>query len=142
MSTWVVDTCVLLDLVAGSDAQANAAETILEDAATEGLCICPVTLVELAPSFPEVHKLRDFLLDYAIDGNVGFASLDAEAAHLLWQRLIQRRRLTGSPRRPLADVLIAGFARCRRGLITRNSTDFAVIAPELPLWIPGNSRPR
>lgn len=135
MTAWVVDTCVLLDLVCGTDQQATDAETSLSKAGTR--VICPVTLIELGPTFPDPGKLRDFLLDYDIDASEPFTAEDAEIGRVAWQRIIAERRATGTPRRPIADVLIGAFAQRRNGIITRNGRDFSALFPKLPVLSPG-----
>ena len=130
--TWVVDTCVLLDLVHGTDQQAFAAEEALEKA--KSLVICPVTLIELGPSFPDPGKLRDFLLDYNVDASASFTPEDAEVGRQTWQRIIAARRMTGTPRRHIADILIGAFAQRRTGIITRNEPDFTALFPHLRVW--------
>ena len=132
---WVVDTCMLLDLVHGTDQQAADAEAVLAQAGS--VVICPVSVVELGPTFPDPSKLRDFLLDYSIDATEAFTSEDAEVGRAAWQRIIAARRATGAPRRPIADLLIGAFAQRRNGIITRNSRDFVTLFPQLPIWIPG-----
>ena len=137
MTAWVVDTCVLLDLVAGTDQQAANAEAVFAQAGS--VVICPVTVVELGPTFPDPAKLRDFLLDYGIDASAAFTPEDAEVGRAAWQRIIAARRATGTPRRPIADVLIGAFAQRRKGIITRNGNDFRTLFPGLPVWIPDAS---
>ena len=132
---WVVDTCVLLDLVHGTDQQAADAESVLAQAGS--VVICPVSVVELGPTFPDPSKLRDFLLDYGIDATEAFTSEDAEIGRIAWQRIIAARRATGTPRRPIADVLIGAFSQRRTGIITRNGSDFRTLFPQVPVWIPG-----
>ena len=137
---WVVDTCVLLDLVIGTDLHMAEAEAVLGRAGA--LVICPVSLVELGPTFQDAGKLRDFLVDYGVDGSEAFTSEDAEVGRAAWQRIIALRRVTGSPRRPIADVLIGAFAHRRSGLITRNACDFLTLYPTLSIWEPGEVSPR
>ncbi len=131
---WVVDTCVLLDLVTGTDQQAANAEAVLTQASS--VVLCPVSVVELGPTFPDPGKLRDFLLDYGIDASEAFTPEDAEVGRAAWQRIIAARRASGTPRRPIADVLIGAFAQRRSGIITRNGRDFMTLFPQLPVWIP------
>ena len=135
---WVVDTCVLLDLVHGTDQQAADAEAALINA--ESLVICPITFIELGPSFPDPGKLRDFLLDYNVDASESFTPEDAEVGRVAWRRIIAERKATGSPRRPIADVVIGAFALRRSGLITRNAADFTKVYPSLAIWDPRNGR--
>jgi predicted nucleic acid-binding protein len=139
MKPWVVDTCVLLDLVHGTDQQAADAEAVLAKAGS--VVICPVSVVELGPTFTNPSKLRDFLLDYGIDSSEAFTSEDAEVGRAAWQRIIAARRATGAPRRPIADILIGAFAQRRNGIITRNGSDFTTLFPQLPVWVPEVSRP-
>lgn len=139
MTAWVVDTCVVLDLVAGSAAQTAAAEAVLAQAGA--VLLCPVSFVELGPTFPQGDRLRDFLLDYGIAADQPFDADDAEAGRAAWARIIAQRRATGAPRRPIADVLIGAFAARRAGLITRNRADFAVLFPALRLWQSGDPPP-
>jgi len=134
---WVVDTCVLLDLVHSTDQQAADAEAVLSQAGS--VVVCPVTIIELGPTFRDPGKLRDFLLDYNIDASEAFTPEDADVGREAWQRIIAQRRATGSPRRPIADVLIGAFAQRRLGIITRNSGDFRTLFPHVPVWIPGAS---
>jgi predicted nucleic acid-binding protein len=98
-----------------------------------------VSVVELGPTFPDPSKLRDFLLDYGIDASEAFTPEDADIGRSAWQRIIAARRATGTPRRPIADILIGAFAQRRKGIITRNGNDFRTLFPELPVWIPDAS---
>jgi len=117
MSLWVVDTCVILDLVAGSPDQTVAAESVLDRAGA--VAVCPVSVVELGPTFPDGGKLRDFFLDYGIEAHHPFTELDADVGRDAWHRIIRQRRLTGSSRRPIADILIGAFAVGRAGVVSR-----------------------
>lgn len=137
---WVVDTCVLLDLVIGTDQHLAEAEAVLGRAGD--LVICPISLVELGPTFSDAGKLRDFLVDYDVDSNQAFTSEDAEVGRVAWQRIVALRRATGSPRRPIADVLIGAFAHRRSGIITRNAGDFSTFYPTLSIWDPHEASPR
>lgn len=137
---WVVDTCVLLDLVVGTDQQAADAEAVLNQAGS--VVVCPVTIIELGPTFPDSGKLRDFLLDYSIDASEAFTNEDADVGREAWHRIVAQRRATGSPRRPIADVMIGAFATRRQGLITRNSGDFSAFFGRLSVWLPGEKSAR
>lgn len=139
MTAWVVDTCVVLDLVHGSDAEVANAEAVLNLAGA--VVLCPVSLVELGPSFPDPGKLRDFLLDYSIGAEESFTADDAEVGRAAWHRIMARRKTTGEARRPIADILIGAFALRRPGIITRNTADFSTLYPSLRQWLPGASQP-
>jgi hypothetical protein len=49
--TWVVDTCVVIDVLEDDPSFGLRSATLLEQKLGEGLSICPVTFVELAPAF-------------------------------------------------------------------------------------------
>ena len=50
--------------------------------------------------------------------------------------VVDRRRRTQLAKRPIADVLIAAFAMRFQGIITRNLSDFQLIAPHLKIVAP------
>ena len=49
--TWVVDTCVVLDVLEDDPQFGRASARLLERLLREGLAISPVTMVELAAAF-------------------------------------------------------------------------------------------
>jgi len=136
---WVVDTCILLDIGLDDPAFGKASEVSLQDKVEEGLVICPVTFVELAPAFAgDLGALRRFLSALAVDHAELWQEQDTEKAARAWSRHISRRREHSphSAKRPVADVLIGGFAMRFDGLITRNTTDFRKLFPGLRLIRP------
>ena len=48
---WVVDTCVILDVLKGDHDFSEMSADVLDDKRPEGLIIAPISYVELAPSF-------------------------------------------------------------------------------------------
>jgi predicted nucleic acid-binding protein len=62
---WVLDTSVLLDIRIGHPMEwAESSASCLEEHATDGLLVCPVTLIEMAPAFRGKNmagRARDFL---------------------------------------------------------------------------------
>jgi hypothetical protein len=48
---WVVDTCLLIDVAEADPAFGVASARLLDVKRVDGLAICPVTNVELAPVF-------------------------------------------------------------------------------------------
>ena len=48
---WVIDTCLLIDVAENDPSFGVASATIIDSKRIEGLTICPVTYVELAPVF-------------------------------------------------------------------------------------------
>jgi predicted nucleic acid-binding protein len=133
---WVVDTCVLLDVLLDDPKFAQASESCLIERRDQGLTVCTVTIVELAAALPDLGQLYDFLADYGVDARDEWRPQDTEAAHSAWRDALSRRRQTGTPRRPIADVFIGAFAQQRAGLITRNPNDFQTLFPKLRQIVP------
>jgi predicted nucleic acid-binding protein len=131
---WVVDTCVLLDVLEDDPEFGQASAMALDSLAEDGLTICPVTYAELAPAFEGNSSLQDeFLIGVGVDFRQDWIWEDTLRTHEAWNDFIRRRRSGLVPKRPLADVLIGAFATRYQGLITRNRSDFAKIFPELPI---------
>ncbi|MFL6260799.1 MAG: type II toxin-antitoxin system VapC family toxin [Thermoanaerobaculia bacterium] len=137
---WVIDTCVLLDVLEDDPEFGRASALALENLAEDGLTICPVTYAELAPAFEGNPSLQDeFLIGVGVDFRQGWLWEDTLHSHELWNDFVQRRRKGQVPKRPLADVLIGAFASRHQGLITRNQDDFATILPDLPIRVPSST---
>ena len=131
---WVVDTCMLIDVLEDDPRFGRSSALMLDSHAAEGLVICPITYAELAPAFHGDTALQDeFLAGVGADFRRDWIWADTRRAHEAWHRFIDRRRNRSLPRRPLADVLIGAFASRYQGLITRNASDFAAIFPHLKL---------
>jgi len=134
---WVVDTCVVLDVLENDPAFGRGSAELLEKHLPDGLEISPVTQVELAPAFDgDLEEQKRFLGLAGIRFRSHWTVDDTEAAHSAWQRHIQGRRTGNLPKRPLADILIGAFASNRRGLITRNARDFRNHFPGLVILEP------
>jgi predicted nucleic acid-binding protein len=134
---WVVDTCVLLDVLEDDPAFAAPSAALLERLLDEGLEVCPVTFAELAPAFEGDRGLQEeFLAGVGISLPPAWRWDDTLAAHQGWARHVHRKRRGVVPRRPLADILIGAHATRRSGLVTRNPGDFRPVFPDLRLAIP------
>jgi len=135
---WVVDTCLLLDIGLDDPLFARKSEDLLADKAEDGLVVCPVTFVELAPAFGGMHKyLEEFLRNLGIEYREDWTWDDTASAHAAWFRHVERRRSGHDSKRPVADVLIGAFAARHRGLLTRNARDFSTVFPHLEI-VSGN----
>ncbi len=131
---WVVDTCVLLDVLLEDAHFCESSAQCLDTHLAEGLIISPIAYVELAPQFAGNRTLQDeFLGEYGIISSESWTTGDTIAAHNLWHTFVAKRKTEKLPRRPVADVLIAAFAARFQGLITRNVDDFRKVAPNLTL---------
>lgn len=134
---WVVDTCVLLDVLEDDPAFGAASAELLEKLLADGLEVCPVTFAELASAFAGDRGLQEeFLAGVGVSLPPVWQEDDTLAAHQGWARHVCRKRRGGVPRRPLADVLIGAHATRRSGLVTRNPGDFRPIFPELRVAVP------
>ena len=134
---WVVDTCVVIDLLVNDREFGERSGTLLEARWAEGLGICPVTQVELAPAFEGSMVEQKRFLDLAgIDYDQNWGVGDTMAAHQAWYSHVLSRRAGLLSKRPIADVLIGAFASSRRGLITRNARDFRQNFPDLEILEP------
>ena len=138
---WVVDTCVLIDLLRRDEAFATCAADALDAKRTEGLTIAPLTYVELAPALGGDVRAQDYFLS-----EIG-VSIDFEgkkdivlAAHRAWFDHIQRKRKGEVVKRPIADVMIGAYAESKGGLITRNEDDFRALFPNLEILNPATSK--
>jgi predicted nucleic acid-binding protein len=134
---WVVDTCVLIDILEDDPQFGRASALTLDAQAENGLVVCPISYAELAPAFGGDSVLQDqFLSGVGADYRQDWAWDDTLCAHEAWNRFIQRRRAGLLPKRPLADILIGAFASRYEGLITRNPEDFKNVFPKLTLQVP------
>lgn len=122
---WVVDTCVVIDVLEADPQFGVQSARKLESLLKEGLVLCPVTMVELSPAFGgDLSAQKEFLDMCGIDYHQSFTLADSEATHIAWNAYIEAKRKKQAAKRPVADVLIGGFATRFDGLITRNPSDF------------------
>lgn len=134
---WVIDTCVLLDVLMEDSTFGPSSAQILEICLEEGLVICPMTYTELSPALQGNRALQDeFLTGVGVSFRQDWIWADTLRAHQAWNEFVRRKRSGQLPRRPLADVLIGAFASRFQGLITRNPDDFTKLFPSLPLRVP------
>lgn len=131
---WVVDTCVLLDVLEDDPEFGRSSALTLDAHSEEGLIVCPVTYAELAPAFQGDRTLQDeFLGGVGLDYRQDWLWEDTLRAHEAWNTFVQRKRSGQLPKRPLADILIGAYAVRHQGLITRNPDDFKTVFPGLVL---------
>ena len=134
---WVVDTCVVIDILCGDGQFSALSADTLDARRDEGLCIAPATYIELAPSFGGNAAEQDTVLaDLGIAVDFGGDRTAVLEAHKAWNAHVLRRRTEGIRKRPIADVMIGAFALRTGGLITRNESDFRTLYPSLPILNP------
>jgi len=140
MSKWVVDTCVIIDVLCGDGVFSTKSADALDAKRGEGLVIAPITYVELAPSFlGDVHEQDVVLAGLGIDVDFGGSKETVLEAHRAWYEHVQRKRAGAVVKRPIADVLIGAYAMQKGGLITRNEADFRSLYPSLTIFNPDSS---
>lgn len=62
MSKWVVDTCVIIDVLSGDGVFSAKSADAIDMKRPEGLVVAPITYVELAPSFLGDVARQDMVL--------------------------------------------------------------------------------
>lgn len=135
--TWVVDTSVLIDVLEEDPEFGEVSARTLENLAEDGLTLCSVTYVELAPAFEGSRDLQEeFLAGVGVRATEGWTRADTLAAFAAWHAHVQRRRRDSGPRRPIADILIGAFAQRFQGLVTRNEDHFRPAFPDLEIRNP------
>ena len=140
---WVVDTCVLLDILDEIPPFAEAAAEALDSKSETGkLTIAPITYVELAPAFNGDRAMQDlFLANVGVDIDLGGNPDAVVTAHRAWYEHVMRKRAGTEKKRPIADIMIGAYAMQKGGLITRNETDFKTLYPNLPIFNPASLTP-
>jgi len=137
MNKWVVDTCVIIDVLSGDGAFSAKSANAIDAKRAEGLLVAPITYVELAPSFlGDVTKQDKVLSDLGIELDFAGNKDSVLAAHKAWYEHVLRKRLGEIAKRPIADILIGAYATQKGGLITRNEADFKALYPDLTIFNP------
>ena len=134
---WVVDTCVVIDVLEDDPDFGQGSARLLQRLLRNGLTICPVTFVELAPAFEgDLVEQKRFLDLAGISWQEPWSLAATEAAHGAWSRYVMARRREQVAKRPVADLMIGGFAGGCQGLVTRNPDDFRRWFPKLKIRVP------
>jgi predicted nucleic acid-binding protein len=75
--TWVIDTCIIIGILANEPSFGLRSAKLLEDHLEEGLSICSVTYVELAPAFEgDLDEQQNFLGQAGIDYRSDWTAAD------------------------------------------------------------------
>lgn len=115
---WVVDTCVLIDVLEDDPSFGRASALTLEAHATDGLTVCPVSFAELAPAFEgEAGLQEEFLSGIGADYRQEWTWEDTLRAHEAWNVFVQGRRSGVMPKRPIADILIGALPPAAKDLL-------------------------
>ena len=138
--SWVVDTCLIIDVLENDPAFGAASARLIDRMSGDGLTLCPVSYVELAPAFlGDRRRQNEFLSAIGVGHTEVLDWAATQMAHQAWHRQVGLRRAKKAARRPVADILIGAFAACRKGLLTRNAADFASVFPSLKIVTPSKA---
>ena len=134
---WVVDTCVILDVLKGDHDFSEMSADALDGKRPEGLTIAPISYVELAPSFDgNFIDQNMFLSELGVAVEFHGDKSVVLKAYKAWYEHIIRKRARQVAKRPIADVMIGAYAMQKGGLITRNEDDFRTLYPNLTIFNP------
>ena len=134
MKSFLVDSCVLLDLLTEDADWFAWSSKVLAEAADDGwLVINPVIYAEISIGFERIEDL-----EAALPGDyIRWRSLPREAAFLAGKCFLQYRRRGGLRTAPLPDFFIGAHAAVEQmPLITRDVARFQTYYPKLPLIQP------
>ena len=135
--TWVVDTCVIIDVLRGDETFSIKSSMALQAKLDDVLTIAPLTYVELAPEFNgDVEAQNAFLDGMWIQRHFGGSEETVLAAHKAWHEHVLRKRKGEVRKRPIADIMIGAYAMQKGGIITRNEADFRSLYPNLTIFNP------
>ena len=139
---WVVDTCIVLDVLEHDPVFGRPSARLLQKLLPQGLTISPVTMIELSAAFSgDLAEQKRFLDQAGISYEEPWTAADTEQAHTAWNAYVAAKRQARAAKRPVADILIGGFAANRTGLVTRNPRDFSRWFPHLKLREPTVASP-
>ena len=134
---WVVDSNILLDILLDDPTFRLGSMELLRRRRKRGLVACPLTVVELGPSFDGVpFAIHEFVAALRVAPNQSWTERDTASGCAAWSRYVAQRRARQIIRRPIADVLIGSFAERFDGLLTRNVADFRAVFPSLQIESP------
>jgi hypothetical protein len=131
---WVVDSCVILDIALNDPQFGHVSAKAVAARLKDGLVACPTSVIEIVPTFGgDFAETKRFLQRCGISAYAPWLDSDSEAAAQGWQTYVSLKRKGQSPKRPMADILIGGFAMRHQGLLTRNEPHFRSYFPGLNL---------
>ena len=134
---WVVDTCVLLDVLEDDPCFGKMSATCLQHLLDDGLIVSPISFIELSPAFGgNLRMERDFLNMMCAVCDEPWRWEETLAAHQAWAWYVRQKQMGKISKRPIADILIGAFARRFQGLVTRNDKDFVTLFPDMKIIVP------
>jgi predicted nucleic acid-binding protein len=129
---WVVDTCIIIDVLDADPQFGLESANLVDRYQCDGLVICPITFIELAPAFEgNMEQAKFFLKQINIDYLAEWNWIDTKNTFEAWNIYVEGKRNGSINKRPIADIQIGAFAKRFKGLITRNARDFSTVFPDL-----------
>jgi len=90
---WVVDTCVLIDVLDEDPHFGETSAACLQDMLEDGLIVAPVSYIELAPAFMGNQQTQEDFLDKMLAVyDEPWTWEDTEAAHAAWARYVYQKQ--------------------------------------------------
>ena len=138
---WVVDTCLLIDVAEADPRFGIPSARLLDRQWPDGLLICPVSDVELAPVFNADDSLQEqFLHSLAASFHHGCQAAGESGGGPPQSKTLTRRSRRFRRRVSVLDCAspLALFPAPTRGrfIFTRNEADFRQLFPTLKVLTP------
>lgn len=135
MKSFMVDSCVLLDVLTEDANWFDWSSAALAEAADQGLLIInPIIYAEVSIGFERIEDLEEVLPTEYVQSR----PIPPEAAFLAGKCFVKYRRRGGLRSAPLPDFFIGSHAAVEQlSLITRDATRFHSYFPQLELIQPG-----
>jgi len=135
--TWIVNTCIVFDVLENDPQFGQTSAKLLQKLLPDGLAVSAVTMIEPSAVFGgDLLEQKRFSEQAGISHSEAWTFADTDASHQAWNNYVKALRADKIPNRPVADILIGGCALNRKGLITRNTSDFRPWFPKLVIRVP------
>ena len=134
MSGYLIDSCVILDLVLDDPEWAEwSEETLSECSVHSKLFINPIIYTEVSIGFERIEELESILLK----GGFEMLHMPREALFLAGKVFLKHRKRKGVKRSPLPDFYIGAHAAVQGlTLVTRDQNRFKTGFPTLDIVHP------
>jgi len=135
---FLVDSCVILDLITNDPIWAEKSQHLLEVCDSKGnLCINPIIYTEISVGFSDI-KLVDEVVDAM---KLTWLDIPKEALFLTGKVFVKYRRNQGTKSHPLPDFYIGAHAQAARlQLLTRDTARYKTYFPNVKLILPDNAK--
>lgn len=102
---WVVDTCVLIDVLDDDPRFGKISALCLQKMLTDGLIVAPVSYIELAPAFMGNRHTQQAFLEKMLAGYdvPPWVWEDTLAAYEAWGRYVRLKQIGRISKRPIAE---------------------------------------